>query len=42
MRDLASRERRQLGWVDQTEYRDLHPYALGVAALAACALLITL
>jgi len=42
MRDLASRERRQLGWVDQTEYRDIHPYALGVAALAACALLITL
>ncbi len=42
MRDLALRERRQLGWVDQTEYRDLHPYALGVAALAACALLITL
>jgi Ca-activated chloride channel family protein len=42
MRDLASRERRQLGWVDHTEYRDLHPYALGVAALAACALLITL
>jgi Ca-activated chloride channel family protein len=42
MRDLASRERRQLGWIDQTEYRDLHPYALGVAALAACALLITL
>ena len=42
MRDLASRERRQLGWVDQTDYRDIHPYALGVAALAACALLITL
>jgi Ca-activated chloride channel family protein len=42
MRDLASRERRQLGWVEQTEYRDLHPYALGVAALAACALLIAL
>jgi Ca-activated chloride channel family protein len=42
MRDLASRERRQLGWVDQTEYRDLHPYALGLAAMAACALLITL
>jgi Ca-activated chloride channel family protein len=42
MRDLAARERRQLGWIDQTEYRDLHPYALGVAALAACALLITL
>jgi Ca-activated chloride channel family protein len=42
MRDLASRERRQLGWVTQTEYRDLHPYALGVAALAACALLMTL
>jgi Ca-activated chloride channel homolog len=42
MRDLASRERRQLGWIDQIEYRDLHPYALGVAALAACALLITL
>jgi Ca-activated chloride channel homolog len=42
MRDLASRERRQLGWIDQIEYRDLHPYALGVAALAACALLTTL
>jgi len=42
MRDLASRERRQVGWRDQTEYRDIHPYALGVAALAACALLITL
>jgi Ca-activated chloride channel family protein len=42
MRDLASRERRQLCWIDQIEYRDLHPYALGVAALAACALLITL
>jgi Ca-activated chloride channel homolog len=42
MRDLAARERRQLGWTNQTEYRDLYPYALGVAALAACALLITL
>jgi Ca-activated chloride channel family protein len=42
MRDLASRERRQLGWVNQIEYRDLHPYALGVAALAACALLVAL
>lgn len=42
MRDLAARERRQIGWVSQAEYRDLHPYALGVAALAACALLITL
>lgn len=42
MRDLAGRERRQLGWDTHTEYRDLHPYALGVAALAACALLVTL
>ena len=42
MRDLASRERRQLGWMDQTGYRDLYPYALGVALLAACALLVTL
>lgn len=42
MRDLAARERRQLGWSTETEYRDLYPYALGVAALAACALLVTL
>lgn len=42
MRDLASRERRQLGWMDQTSYRDLYPYALGVALVAACALLVTL
>lgn len=42
MRDLASRERRQLGWISQTDYRDLHPYALGVAVVAACALLVTL
>ena len=42
MRDLASRERRQIGFVTQTEYRDLHPFALGVAALAACALLVTI
>jgi Ca-activated chloride channel family protein len=42
MRDLASRERRQLVWITRTDYRDLHPYALGVAVLAACALLVTL
>jgi Ca-activated chloride channel family protein len=42
MRDVAARERRQLGWVNRTEYRDLHPYALGLAALSACALLIAL
>jgi Ca-activated chloride channel homolog len=42
MRDLAARERRQLGWATERQYLDLHPYALGVAALAACALLITL
>jgi Ca-activated chloride channel family protein len=42
MRDLASRERRQLGWITRTDYRDLHPYALGVAVVAACALLVTL
>jgi Ca-activated chloride channel family protein len=42
MRDLAARERRQIGWTTRTEYRDLHPYVLSVAALAACALLITL
>jgi len=42
MRDLAARERRQLGWTNRTEYHDLHPYALGVAALAACALIVTL
>jgi len=42
MRDLASRERRQIGWVTRAEYRDLYPHFLGVAALAACALLITL
>jgi hypothetical protein len=42
MRDLASRERRQLGWIDQTDYKDLHPYALGAALVAACALLVTL
>jgi Ca-activated chloride channel homolog len=42
MRDLASRERRQLGWINQTDYQDLYSYALGVAAIAACALLVTL
>jgi Ca-activated chloride channel homolog len=42
MRDLASRERRQIGWIDQTDYRDLYSYALGAAAIAACALLVTL
>ena len=42
MRDLASRERRQIGFVTETEYRDLHPYALAVAALATCVLLVTL
>jgi Ca-activated chloride channel family protein len=42
MRDLAGRERRQIGWTTRTEYRDLHPYALSVAALASCALLILL
>jgi len=42
MRDLAARERRQIGWIDQTDYRDLYSYALGVAAIAACALLVTL
>ena len=42
MRDLAARERRQLGWVTHTEYHDLHPYALGVAALSTAALLILL
>jgi Ca-activated chloride channel family protein len=42
MRDLAARERRQLGWANRTEYHDLHPYALAVAAVAACALLVTL
>jgi Ca-activated chloride channel family protein len=42
MRDLASRERRQIGWTTRTEYRDLHPYALALAALTSCALLILL
>jgi Ca-activated chloride channel family protein len=42
MRDLASRERRQIGFISQTEYRDLYPYALGIAALAACVLLVTI
>jgi Ca-activated chloride channel family protein len=42
MEDLAARERRHLGWSSRTEYRDLYPYALAVAAVAACALLITL
>lgn len=42
MRDLAARERRQVGWTADRQYHDLHPYALGVAALAACALLMTL
>lgn len=42
MRDLAARERRQVGWITRTDYRDLHPYALGAAVLAACALLVTL
>lgn len=42
MEDLAARERRQVGWTTRTEYRDLHPFALGLAALAAGALLITL
>jgi Ca-activated chloride channel family protein len=42
MQDLAERERRQVGWTTRTEYRDLHPFALGIAALAAGALLITL
>lgn len=42
MQDLAARERRQVGWTTRTEYRDLHPFALGLAALAAGALLITL
>lgn len=42
MRDLAARERRQIGWNTRTEYRDLHHYALGIAVLAACALLVTL
>lgn len=42
MRDLASRERRQVGWVTRTDYRDLHPYALSAAVVAAWALLVTL
>jgi Ca-activated chloride channel family protein len=42
MQDLAMRERRQVGWTTRTEYRDMHPFALGLAALAAGALLITL
>ena len=42
MRDLAARERRQIGWTRQTAYRDLYPYALGIAFVAACALLVTL
>lgn len=42
MRDLAARERRQVGWITETQYRDLHPYALGLAALSAGALLILL
>lgn len=42
MQDLAKRERRQVGWTTRTEYRDMHPFALGLAALAAGALLITL
>jgi hypothetical protein len=42
MRDLASRERRQIGWINRTDYQDLYAYALGVAAIAACALLVML
>jgi Ca-activated chloride channel family protein len=42
MRDLAARERRQLGWVTRTEYRDLHPFLLGAAVLSAGALLVLL
>ncbi len=42
MQDLATRERRQVGWSQRTEYRDLHPYALGLAALAACVLIVAL
>ena len=42
MRDLAARERRQVGWTIQSAYRDLHPYALGLAALSAGALLVLL
>jgi Ca-activated chloride channel family protein len=42
MRDLASRQRRQIGWIDRTDYRDLYAYALSAAAIAACALLVTL
>lgn len=42
MRDLAARERRQVGWITETRYHDLHPYALGLAALSAGALLILL
>ena len=42
MRDLASRERRQVGWIQRTDYQDLYMYALGVAAIGACALLVTL
>lgn len=42
MRDLAARERRQVGWTHHTDYRDLYPYALGLALVAACALIVTL
>jgi Ca-activated chloride channel family protein len=42
MRDLAARERRQIGWTTRSDYRDLHPYALSLAALTSCALLILL
>ncbi|MCC7126380.1 MAG: VWA domain-containing protein, partial [Acidobacteria bacterium] len=42
MHDLAERERRQVGWRRQQDFQDLYPYALGVALVAACALVITL
>jgi Ca-activated chloride channel family protein len=42
MQDLASRERRQVGWTVNHEYRDLYPFALAGAALSAGLLLLTL
>jgi Ca-activated chloride channel family protein len=36
--DLVNRERRIVGWRSSTEYRDLYPLGLAVAALAAAAL----
>lgn len=42
MRDLAARERRQRGWITETEYRDLHPLLLGLALLSAGTLVVLL